>query len=58
MSYSAKKNRKGYCLSKNGARVNAYQMIGNVQEPNNEEFNQNIVGDIDIGGQNFINQDE
>lgn len=33
-------------------------MIGNAPEPNNEEFNKNIIGDIDIGGQNFINQDE
>ena len=56
--YSAKKNRKGYCLSKNGIRANAYQINGNEQEPNMGEFNQNIDGDIDLEGQDIANQDE
>ena len=56
--YSAKKNRKGYCLSKNGIRVNAYQISGNEQEPNMGEFNQNIDVDIELEGQDIVNQEE
>ena len=33
-------------------------MNGDVPQPNIEEFNQNIIGDIDIEGQNIVNQDE